>query len=669
MDDSSDEDIELLNATEGYLKEDDKNTNPLYLLQRSDSSQNSISSGSLHALQTACGALQKKLKERDKKIYELTQKMNTQEYKRGVNVMEECYNEEPLSAAGATSGDETSLAVRGANEGLIRHLQREVLMRDNALQKHNEENYRLRYEKEEMEKRFLLEKDRLEGVMQELDKQCGGQDAEIAHFKNILQSMEQENCDLKEKLLVLQRNSQLSTVSQSQVQELRNKCSMLENEKRNLLTDFESLRTEKLALEAKCKQLEIEAKINWNNHQARKQSEETDDVDGDISILQQALQLVHTQREEQANLKKKVQDQNAIIKQITSSYKVPNRPYCSDPQFAAHNPFPENSYSYNRLPPPSGYGSGQSHSEAVLRRQSTNTSDFSRAKTNPVARVAGVSGTVVSSNAHVPQMFAMETSQPKLSANMVDSIVSPRSPAPCRPKTNNAPLSPTMKHNGTYYKVEVVENASNQNGQTLNKFGGQASSSSAVVASVHPLQASNQVNNLDQMRRSSSQERRSQYSPVGVELNQRLSTTNGYFNAASNNLNPSTGNDYENVYNVKAQREVKRQIEEHEEPRFVTCNTEDSAQSNAVAEVKICPSCNQEFSRLTMADFQVHVFDCFDQQDESPATLQAMGNDDDRTCPMCNDTFPSSISQEQYEQHVLAHFGEDPHIDNFEIVH
>ncbi|XP_045209881.2 uncharacterized protein LOC123561513 [Mercenaria mercenaria] len=140
--------------------------------------------------------------------------------------------------------------------------------------------------------------------------------------------------------------------------------------------------------------------------------------------------------------------------------------------------------------------------------------------------------------------------------------------------------------------------------------------------------------------------------------------------------------DYENIYNANAQTETKRPIEEHEDTVFVTANPrelrnivrpvqEETTEGN-VAAVKICPVCNEEFSRLTQDQFQMHVFECFDTYDESPATLQpAAGgttNDDDRTCPMCGDVFPVTIPQETYEQHVLAHFGEDPMVERFELL-
>lgn len=143
------------------------------------------------------------------------------------------------------------------------------------------------------------------------------------------------------------------------------------------------------------------------------------------------------------------------------------------------------------------------------------------------------------------------------------------------------------------------------------------------------------------------------------------------------------GPDYENIYDANVQTETRRPIEEHEDTVFVTANPlrhiniitsavqEETGDGN-VSDVKICPVCNEECSRLTLDQFQMHVFECFDNVDESPATLQPAsggGNDDDRICPMCGDGFPLTISQETYEQHVLSHFGEDPTVERFEILH
>lgn len=93
-----------------------------------------------------------------------------------------------------------------------------------------------------------------------------------------------------------------------------------------------------------------------------------------------------------------------------------------------------------------------------------------------------------------------------------------------------------------------------------------------------------------------------------------------------------------------------------------TVNSNVDSESDHIRSLKICPSCNREFSRLNMEEFQQHVYDCFDSNDE-PSTLQAqvhVSQEEDRTCPMCSSAFPMSVPQEFYENHVLAHFGDVP---------
>lgn len=165
---------------------------------------------------------------------------------------------------------------------------------------------------------------------------------------------------------------------------------------------------------------------------------------------------------------------------------------------------------------------------------------------------------------------------------------------------------------------------------------------------------------------------------------QKLSQTNhqNLYDREVSDREQYTEPDYENIYNANTQTDIKRPIEEHEDDEVFA--TADQRQVNRathpvqeeigenVAAVKICPMCNQEFSRLTLDQFQMHVFECFDNSDESPATLQASagtpGNDEDRTCPMCSETFPLTIPQETYEQHVLSHFGDDPMMERYEML-
>lgn len=87
-----------------------------------------------------------------------------------------------------------------------------------------------------------------------------------------------------------------------------------------------------------------------------------------------------------------------------------------------------------------------------------------------------------------------------------------------------------------------------------------------------------------------------------------------------------------------------------------------------------CPVCGQDFSHISMDEFQTHVFECFDDAEEAnaPETLQPQNSTKqssgsaNRICPMCEKQFPESVTQQFFEGHVQSHFDE---IDPFEVLH
>uniref|UniRef100_A0A0B7AK48 UBZ1-type domain-containing protein n=1 Tax=Arion vulgaris TaxID=1028688 RepID=A0A0B7AK48_9EUPU len=81
---------------------------------------------------------------------------------------------------------------------------------------------------------------------------------------------------------------------------------------------------------------------------------------------------------------------------------------------------------------------------------------------------------------------------------------------------------------------------------------------------------------------------------------------------------------------------------------------------------RLCPVCNNDYSHVSMEDFQSHIFECFD--DEHPPETMKPHASSDRSCPMCNVRFNSAITQTEYEKHVHGHFGEEGPGDNFEIL-
>ena len=87
-----------------------------------------------------------------------------------------------------------------------------------------------------------------------------------------------------------------------------------------------------------------------------------------------------------------------------------------------------------------------------------------------------------------------------------------------------------------------------------------------------------------------------------------------------------------------------------------------------------CPVCGQDFSHISMDEFQTHVFECFDDAEDSnaPETLQPQrttkqnSESANRICPMCEKQFPENVTQQFFEAHVQSHFEE---IDPFEVLH
>ena len=87
-----------------------------------------------------------------------------------------------------------------------------------------------------------------------------------------------------------------------------------------------------------------------------------------------------------------------------------------------------------------------------------------------------------------------------------------------------------------------------------------------------------------------------------------------------------------------------------------------------------CPVCGQDFSHISMDEFQTHVFECFDDAEEAnaPETLQPQNSTEqssgsaNRVCPMCEKQFSENVTQEFFEGHVQSHFEE---IDPFEVLH
>lgn len=351
MDYESDDDIELLRAStcesnqrpDSGLDDVDSNLNPILLLRQESNPDDSIPAATVHALQISCSSLQNQLKLQQKqnkvlaqenkqfkkilKEYEATEGLTGES--RVLGGMDYRNGMESAHAAGGTSEDDF-LAEQRANEGLIRHLQKEVLLRDNALTRTKDEVYRLQYNCGELEKQLsscLREKEKLQSDRDFMMGSYSGlnQDLQIQvkTMQEQLKVEQEKNAGLSEELKLTKHQLELlQRSSQEDIGKLRSQVNQYEKERRALLTqqqaEYQNLKREKETLEAQIKQLKIESEIAGQVRDSLNKREEADDVDGDISTLNAALEIVKQQKDDYAELKKKVADQATVIKELTS---------------------------------------------------------------------------------------------------------------------------------------------------------------------------------------------------------------------------------------------------------------------------------------------------------------------------------------------------------------
>lgn len=82
---------------------------------------------------------------------------------------------------------------------------------------------------------------------------------------------------------------------------------------------------------------------------------------------------------------------------------------------------------------------------------------------------------------------------------------------------------------------------------------------------------------------------------------------------------------------------------------------------------KLCPVCTSDYSQLSMEEFQTHVFECIDDQNQ-PETMKPQTVVPDKQCPMCNARFGPETTQGLYEKHVHSHFHEENMEEPFIII-
>jgi len=352
MDNTSDDDIDVLKTPNGENSQRpnsgqdnfDSNLNPILLLRQNSFSEDSIPVSTVHALQISFNSLQQKLNAKTKENRALLSDnkrmksaLRLKEYEERIDLRHKVRDnmdlpsglEASAHAAGGTSEDDF-LAEQRADKGMIHHLQKEVLLRDSALTKMREEVYRLQYKVGEMVT-LLREKDKLQTdrdlVVDSYGQSQRGLQETITRLQEQLQIEKSDHERTKKELelgnlnVINERLDQELThvkqKSQEEINKLRLKIGQYESDRQKELSEFQKLRTEKETLEARCKQYEIEVEIGRVHQQSLKRIDDTDDVDGDISTLNVALSLVKQQKNEYAELKRKVANQATVIKDLT----------------------------------------------------------------------------------------------------------------------------------------------------------------------------------------------------------------------------------------------------------------------------------------------------------------------------------------------------------------
>jgi len=78
---------------------------------------------------------------------------------------------------------------------------------------------------------------------------------------------------------------------------------------------------------------------------------------------------------------------------------------------------------------------------------------------------------------------------------------------------------------------------------------------------------------------------------------------------------------------------------------------------------RYCPTCNEEFPyTIPDRDFEQHALDCVDRLPDEDLGYK----EEDRTCPVCAAHFTLAISQKDFEEHVIDHFADEDIRNDFD---
>ncbi|KAL3837530.1 hypothetical protein ACJMK2_022880 [Sinanodonta woodiana] len=676
------------------------------------------SASSLHALQTAFQGLHKQFIEQSKKLEEYQRKsaiMQRAIADHGTNSISEleqilCANTSDIPNEAHASGamTETSIAAESrARQGYQTYLERENLRKDTAMQKLHAENLALRKRLEQLEielRESLRERDNIHH-----DLECITHRLDEKSTDNIKLSMKLK--ELEERLKTLDSNMAMYLKKDKEQEEIISRLQQqLEVYQKGSLgaSEFQRKEEEYLnqihAKDMQLGQLGLQyRRLEEDVQRLRMGGNESmpsgsDELDSDTRQLKEALDSVNWHKDMVRSLQDEVKQQQMYIKELmvlvkgqrlkaSESYTenvqnlfqtgiedVSQLPSSLHQNMILFPPVLKEQLYVSSKPSSSQYNvryapDGKEPSPNEFKELNVEVPDFIlNSASSPIRRTATGINKTDSQNKdyHTPGSREQTYSRGGAVGASNEQIKSSLNSSPINVSRGMTPTFPLMKSDVRRNHSEGVLKMQDQ-------------TRSAVGNRITVGESQKIPNYENQWRTPTTQ------NIVGVPYNNlnQNSPTNPLNNSR---YNPSPvypqlpGSGYTSACPQTSPVGTSQNIYM---PPNVTqqANTRDSrpvANTSSSDSEKICPLCKTNFSSLTMDDFQAHVFECFDGDENHHNTLvkpeprvqaKASSPSDDRTCPMCNAVFPHAIPQEEYERHVLEHFGEEPIIDRFEVLH
>ncbi|KAK3584412.1 hypothetical protein CHS0354_023254 [Potamilus streckersoni] len=720
MDRNSDDDIELLeNGKDG--EEQNMYGSPESIYQNfpgfSVSAKAQVNPASLHALQTAFQGLHKQFIEQSKKLEEYQRKsaiMQRAIAEHGTNSISELEQilcaDIPNEAHASGAMTETSIAAESrARQGYQTYLERENLRKDTAMQKLQIENVALRKRLEQLEielRDSLRERDSihhdlecithsfeektaecniLRRKLEELEKRLRTLDSDMAVYLKRDKEQEEIIFRLQQQLEVYQKSSMGASEFQRKEEEYLNQihakdmqigqlglqCTRLEEDVQRLrMAGNESIPSGSDELDSDTRQLkEALDSVNWHKDMVRSLQ---DEVKQQQMYIKELMALVKGQRlkASESNTENAQNSFQPVIEDLTKFPSSPHQSTILFPPSIKDQLYVGNKSQYNVRYAPDG----KEPSPNEFKEPNVEVPDFIMNSASSLIRrtATGINKTDCRNISYQDagsreQTFsrsgAVGASNEQIKSSTIFQQVDMN-----RAINPTFPLKSDVKktHSEGVLRMQEQPRSAVGNRTTVGetqKFPNYENPWRTPTTSPIHNTAGVPYNNLNHN------------SPTGLTNplnNSRYSPSPGYPqlpSPGSTSPRPQTSpvGTSQNIYmplNISQQAHTK-------DSRPVTNASSSDSE-------KICPLCKTNFSYLNMDDFQAHVFECFDGDENHHQTsvkleprVQTKGPSpsDDRTCPMCNAVFPQAIPQEEYERHVLEHFGEEPIIDRFEVLH